>query len=378
MISQSRTSERSWKRDARKVSWRGHAGGGLALFTLIVALGVVGFVEPASAQPPTTTMLVPSNSATVSGTRVVLDASASAGTTQVQFELNGGAVVIAAATPTIYGWIALWNSTTLPNGTYALQSVASANGVNGSSTATTIMVSNPAPSSLVVLPANGATVSGSPYLDATASSGVTQVLYEISGGPNNLVDLVISGSTPTYVGWVGIWNNTAGVPNGTYILNSVASYADGASGTSPPITITVSNPVTLADLTQSNISGTGTAALNVNGCSEDFVVDMTYLGGSSVAAIDLHIAGCINSESFSGSFTFSTQNAGTLSGSASGPIATITPCCQPPEIQFMMTLTVSAGTGPFAGTTGALQVVLTSPTSAPPTDIPFTGSVAAS
>jgi hypothetical protein len=349
----------------------------LALFTLIVALGVVGFVEPASAQPPTTTMLVPSNSATVSGTQVVLDASASSGTTQVQFELNGGAVIIATATPTIYGWIAVWNSTTLPNGTYALQSVASANGVSGPSTAITITVSNPAPSTLVVLPANDATVSGSPYLDASASPGVTQVLYEVSGGPDNFVDLVISGSTQTYVGWIGIWNNTAGVPNGTYILNSVASYADGASGTSPPITFMVNNPVTLADLTQANIFGTGTATVNVNGCSLYLAIDISYPGGSSVAGIDLNIAGCVGSlepAPFTGSFIITTTNAGTLSGTASGSLTDNNP---PSQVNLMLTLTVTAGTGSFAGTTGALQVMLSSPSSSPPTDIPFTGSVTA-
>ena len=226
---------------------RGAAGIGVVL--VLIALEFVASTEPASAQPPTTTVLVPSNNATVSGTEVALDASASPGTTQVQFEVNGGALFIATATPTIYGWVALWNSTTLPNGTYALQSVASANAVSQPSTAVTITVSNPAPSTLVVLPANGATVSGSQYLDALASPGVTQVLYEISGGPNNYVDLGISGSTPTYVGWIGSWN-TASVPNGTYILNSVDSFADGASGTSPPITVVLNNPVTLADLAQ--------------------------------------------------------------------------------------------------------------------------------
>lgn len=65
---------------------------------------------------PSAEVLVPSNNTTVSGTQVVLDASASAGVTQVQFELRGGSLsdsVIATATPTYYGWIALWNSTTV-------------------------------------------------------------------------------------------------------------------------------------------------------------------------------------------------------------------------------------------------------------------------
>ena len=83
-------------------------------------------VQVASAQTPSSQVVVPSSGATVSGTQVVLDATASAGVTNVQFELTGGALsdsVIATATPTSYGWIALWNSTTVTDGTYTLQSI---------------------------------------------------------------------------------------------------------------------------------------------------------------------------------------------------------------------------------------------------------------
>ena len=53
-------------------------------------------------------------------------------------------------------------------------------------------------------------------------------------------DQVISGSTPTYYGWIGGWNTTS-VPNGSYVLQSVASYAGGVTGTSAGIIITVNN-----------------------------------------------------------------------------------------------------------------------------------------
>jgi hypothetical protein len=148
--------------------------------------------------------------------------------------------VIATAVPTIYGWIASFNTTTVPNGTYTLQSVATSNGLTGTSPGISVTVDNPPPSTFVALPANDTTLMGAQYLDAGASAGVTQVTYEISGGPNDLVDQTISGSTPTIYGWIGGWN-TASVPDGTYTLNSVASYAGGVSGTSPPITVTVSN-----------------------------------------------------------------------------------------------------------------------------------------
>jgi hypothetical protein len=77
-------------------------------------------------------------------------------------------------------------------------------------------------------------------LDASASANVTSVSYEVSGGPANLSDDVIATGTPTLYGWLAAWNTT-GVANGTYTLQSVASYGGGVSGTSPAITLTVAN-----------------------------------------------------------------------------------------------------------------------------------------
>ena len=161
---------------------------------------------------PTTALLLPSNGATLSGNQY-LDASGSPGVTQVQYELSGGPdnyvnQVISGSTPTYYGWIGGWNTRSEPNGTYTLQSVATSNGLTGTSQGISVTVDNPPPSTFVILPANNATLTGGQYLDAGASAGVTQVTYEISGGPHNVVDQMISGSTPTYYGWIGSWNTT--------------------------------------------------------------------------------------------------------------------------------------------------------------------------
>jgi len=195
---------------------------------------------PITVTPPTTTVVLPSNGATLSGTSD-LDAAASPGVTNVQYELSGGGFtdsVIATATPTIYGWLAAWNTTTVPNGIYTLQSAASSGGMSGTSPGIGVTVNNPAPATTVVLPSNGATLSSSQYLAATASSGVTKVQYELSGG--GLTDSVIATATPTIYGWLAAWN-TKTVPNGSYTLQSVASYAGGVSGASPGVTITVTN-----------------------------------------------------------------------------------------------------------------------------------------
>jgi hypothetical protein len=190
---------------------------------------------------PTTSMVTPANGATVSGSQT-LDAVASSGVSRVQFELTGGpdnGTVIATATPTIYGWLASWNTTTVPNGTYTLQSVASyAGGGNGTSPAVSVTVNNPPPTTSMLVPANGATESGSVHLAASASSNVTSVNFELTGGPDN--GTVIATATRTIYGWLASWNTTT-VPNGTYTLQSVASYDGGGNGTSTSITITVSN-----------------------------------------------------------------------------------------------------------------------------------------
>ena len=64
--------------------------------------------QMASAQSPNTEVVVPSSGATLAGTQVVFDATASAGVTQVQFQVTVDNTLYARvlATPTIYGWIA--------------------------------------------------------------------------------------------------------------------------------------------------------------------------------------------------------------------------------------------------------------------------------
>ena len=90
----------------------------------------------------------------------------------------------------------------------------------------------------VVLPAANATISGGQYLDALASPRVTQVQYALSGG--TLSDAVVATASPTLYGWIASWDSTT-VPNGSYTLQSVASYAGGVAGTSPGVTIVVAN-----------------------------------------------------------------------------------------------------------------------------------------
>ena len=97
----------------------------------------------------------------------------------------------------------------------------------------------PRPTTSVLIPSSGATVSGSHVLDASASANVASVRFEVTGG--KLRHHVISGSKLTRGGWIGEWNTTT-APNGTYTLQSVATNIENASATSAAITITVDNP----------------------------------------------------------------------------------------------------------------------------------------
>ena len=106
-------------------------------------------------QPPVTAVIIPSNGATQSGATALLDASASSavGIASVTFEVSGGALsdqVVATATPTLYGWLAQWNTTAVPNGTYTLQSVATDTVAETTkSLPITVTVVNPAPTTTV-------------------------------------------------------------------------------------------------------------------------------------------------------------------------------------------------------------------------------------
>ena len=104
------------------------------------------FTLTVTAPPPTTSVLIPANGATLSGTSTVLDASAS-NATSVEFRIFGGSYgysgpVIGTATPTQYGWLCSWNTTTVANGSYVLLSEAFNSGGSAFSNKVSITIKN--------------------------------------------------------------------------------------------------------------------------------------------------------------------------------------------------------------------------------------------
>ena len=122
--------------------------------------------------------------------------------------LTGGSynkTVIGTATSTHYGYILQWNTTSVPGGTYTLQSLVTDNfGNTAYSTGITITVDNTPPTTAVLVPATGATLSGtSATLDATASAsygvGITKVQFVLTGGSYNKT--VLGTATLTLYGY---------------------------------------------------------------------------------------------------------------------------------------------------------------------------------
>ena len=191
-----------------------------------------------------TRVLVPSGGAVLAGAPYLDALTADApGVTSVVFEVTGGTLsddVVATATPTIYGWLAKWDTTSVPNGTYSLQSVATdADHNTDTSTAVSITVNNPLPTTSIAVPSMAATLSGSTYLDASASNA-TSVEFRLFGGSFGYDAPVLCTATLTYYGWLCSWDTTT-VPDGSYTLLSEAFNSAGNTFSSSGVRIKVNN-----------------------------------------------------------------------------------------------------------------------------------------
>jgi hypothetical protein len=113
---------------------------------------------------------------------------------------------------------------------------------SGSATPVSVVVAlnnAPPPTTKVIIPSDGATVSGtSTILDATASNA-TSVEFWLLGGSYGYSGHLIGTATSTEYGWIYSWNTTT-VPNSSYVLLSEAS-GSGGSAFSPGVSITVTN-----------------------------------------------------------------------------------------------------------------------------------------
>jgi hypothetical protein len=219
---------------------------------------------------PSTTVVIPGTGTALAGSQV-LDAAATApgGVKTVQFVLTGGTynqTVVGSATATVYGYLAIWNTKSVPDGDYGLQSLVTAqSGASAYSPVVTVKVDNTAPTTAVVIPSANSALHGSAVLDAGASDNVSvkSVQFAITGGTYS--KSVIATATATIYGYLAVWS-TSSVPDGTYSVQSLATDEAGNTTYSGSVSLTVDNtaPTTKVTAPANGKSLTGTAALKAS------------------------------------------------------------------------------------------------------------------
>jgi hypothetical protein len=104
----------------------------------------------------------------------------------------------------------------------------------------------------IVLPAKGATLSGSQWFDAVPNgSGDTGVQFVLTGG-GCTTSCLVGNATLSWIGWLVQWD-TDNVPNGTYTLTATVS--PGNVSTSIPVTVSNKPPTVVYPANNSMVSG---------------------------------------------------------------------------------------------------------------------------
>ena len=205
--------------------------------------------------PPSVEVTSPAAGTTLSG-KVNLTATASdSGTISgVQFRVDGNNVgPDLSAAPYAY----VLDSSTLSNGSHAITAFATDNsGKSATSASVAVKVDNTVkdttpPTVSITSPANGAKVSGTVAVTATASDNVSvaSVQFQLDGANLSAADLV----SP----YTASWDSTKAT-NGTHTLRAIATDGSGNIATSAAISVTVNN--TTADKTPPAVSITAPAA----------------------------------------------------------------------------------------------------------------------
>jgi hypothetical protein len=192
-------------------------------------------VNTASNPAPTTSITSPANGATFTASAsITINANASDDASVSKVDFYNGTTLLGTDTSSPYSFS--W--TNVAAGTYSLTTKATDNlGAVGNSAAISVTVntaSNPAPTTSITSPANGATFT------APASINITANAADTSPGTVSKVDfyngttlLGTDTSSPYSFSWTG-------VVAGTYSLTTKATDNQGAVGTSSVISITVS------------------------------------------------------------------------------------------------------------------------------------------
>lgn len=195
--------------------------------------------QPPPNAPPSITLTNPADSATVSGTRTIqATASDDGGVARVRFAIDG--VELATDTDGSDGWSTSWNTGSTADGAHTVTATAFDGAEQSASDSSNVTVDNTAPTVSVTSPADGAAVSGSVTVAASASdnTAVTSVAFKVDG---TSIGTDSNGSD----GWSVQWSANS-VANGPHEITAVATDRGGNSTTSSPVAITVTTPPLLS------------------------------------------------------------------------------------------------------------------------------------
>jgi chitodextrinase len=253
------------------------------------------FTTLSNTTPPTVSIASPAAGATISGTAVILSATASdnVGVAGVQFKVDGTSVGSQVTTaPYMYAL----NTTTLSNANHNLTAVATDMAGNSATSAVvTVKVNNTVPDTTpptvsMTAPANGATVSSTVAVSANASDNVAVASVQFQLDNANVGTPVLA--APYTYSW-----NTTKSNNGAHTLRAIATDTSNNSTTSASVTVTVNNgptdttPPTVSMTAPANgatVSNTVTVSANASDnvavASVQFQLDNVNLGSADTVA----------------------------------------------------------------------------------------------
>ncbi|MCY1078976.1 Ig-like domain-containing protein [Archangium lansingense] len=233
--------------------------------------------------PPTASLTAPASGATVKGT-ITLSASASDnfGVTRVDF--YAGSTLLGSDTLAPYSFS--WDTRSVPNGSQPLSVIAfDAAGLSSSgASSVTVTVDNDwtAPTVSLTAPSEGATVSGTITLSASASDNVGVTKVEFYDGSTLL-------GTDTWAPFSFSWNSRSG-PNGPHTLSARALDAVGNSATSTAVTVTADNdfvpPSVSLTAPSEGATLTGTITLSATASDDRALSKVEFLVGTSAICTD--------------------------------------------------------------------------------------------
>ena len=229
---------------------------------------------------PVVAIASPANGVVLSGTSVVVSATASdaQGIAGVQFKLDG---VDLGPLDTASPYEVTWSNPT--DGTHVLSAIAQdGSGNSASATGVSVAVDNTPPAVTVTAPTNGAFISGNTIVLGAAASdaqGIASVQFKLDG--SNL------GALDTTSPYEVTWSSPTG---GAHILTAVATDNASHSTTAANVSVTIdnTNPVTTltAPANGSVVSGTA-VTVSATATDNDLVAGVQFtLDGSNLGSED--------------------------------------------------------------------------------------------